>query len=46
VRDAHVREFGCVVLEDGCGASSQEVHRGAIDALNSVAKISTIDEMM
>lgn len=39
VRDAHVREFECVVIEDGCAAFSQEVHRAAIDAMRPVAKI-------
>lgn len=46
VRDAHVREFEVTVLEDGCAASSQHLHRGAIDALRSVAEISTIGEVM
>ena len=27
VRDAHVREFECTVIEDGCAAFSEEVHR-------------------
>ncbi len=42
VRDAHVREFDCVVLEDGCAAFSQDVHRAAIDGLRPVARIATI----
>lgn len=46
VRDAHVREFDCVVLEDGCAAFSQEVHRAAIEGLRPVAKIMTITEAM
>jgi ureidoacrylate peracid hydrolase len=46
VRDAHVREFDCVVLEDGCAAFSQDVHCAAIEGLRPVAKIKTIAEAM
>ena len=46
VRDAHVREFDCVVLEDGCAAFSQELHRSAIEGLRPVAGIATIGEVM
>ncbi|MDO9413941.1 MAG: cysteine hydrolase [Pseudolabrys sp.] len=46
VRDAHVREFECVVLEDGCAAFSPEVHRAAIEGLRPVAKIATIAETL
>ena len=44
VRDAHVREFECTVIEDGCAAFSDEIHRAAIDGLRPVAKITTINE--
>jgi nicotinamidase-related amidase len=46
VRDAHVREFECVVLEDGCAAFSQELHRAAIEGLRPVAGIATIGEVL
>ena len=46
VRDAHVREFDCTVIEDGCAAFSDEVHRAAIDGLRPVAKVLTIAEVM
>ena len=46
VRDAHVREFECIVLEDGCAAFSREVHGAAIEGLRPVAKIATIAEAM
>jgi len=46
VRDAHVREFDCTVIEDGCAAFSEEVHRAAIDGLCPVAKILTIAEVL
>jgi ureidoacrylate peracid hydrolase len=44
VRDAHVREFDCTVIADGCAAFSEDVHRAAIDGLRPVARIVTIAE--
>jgi len=46
VRDAHVREFECTVLEDGCAAFSVEAHRAAIEGLRPVARIITVDEAL
>jgi nicotinamidase-related amidase len=46
VRGAHVREFGCTVIEDGCAAFSDEVHRAAIEGLRPVAKISAIADVL
>jgi nicotinamidase-related amidase len=46
VRDAHVREFDCTVLEDGCAAFSADVHRAAIDGLRPVARIATVAEVL
>ncbi len=46
VRDAQVRDFDCIVLEDGCAAFSQDVHRAAIEGLRPVARIATIGEVM
>ncbi|MGL4324177.1 MAG: cysteine hydrolase family protein [Beijerinckiaceae bacterium] len=42
VRDAHVRDIHADVLEDGCAAFSDAVHRTAIDALRPVAGITTV----
>ncbi len=42
VRDAHVREFECTVLEDGCAAFSEDIHRAAIEGLRPVAAIGSI----
>jgi nicotinamidase-related amidase len=39
VRDAHVREFHCTVIADGCAAFSREVHEAAIAGLKPVAKV-------
>ena len=44
VRDAHVREFACTVLEDGCAAFSDEVHRAAIEGLRPIVRIMTVAE--
>src|SRR6185503_11533037 len=46
VRDAHVREFECTVIEDGCAAFSDDVHHAAIEGLRPVAKILTIAELL
>jgi ureidoacrylate peracid hydrolase len=46
VRDAHAREFDCTVIEDGCAAFSDEVHRAAIDGLRTVAKILTVADVI
>jgi ureidoacrylate peracid hydrolase len=46
VRDAHVRDFTCSVIEDGCAAFSEDVHRTAIEALRPVAKIVTIADVI
>jgi nicotinamidase-related amidase len=44
-RDAHVRDFDAIVLEDGCAAFSPAVHQTAIDALRPVGRVATISEM-
>jgi ureidoacrylate peracid hydrolase len=46
VRDAHVREFDCTVIDDGCAAFSAELHRAAIEGLRPVARIASIAEAM
>jgi nicotinamidase-related amidase len=46
VREAHVRDFESIVLEDGCAAFSLDVHRAAIEGLRPVARIATIGEVL
>lgn len=46
VRDAHVRDIDCTLLQDGCAAFSDEVHNAAIEGLRPVAKITAIAEAM
>jgi ureidoacrylate peracid hydrolase len=42
VRDAHVREFHCTVIEDGCAAFGKAVHDAAIEGLKPVAKVISV----
>lgn len=42
VRDAHVRDFNVVVLEDGCADFSRAEHETAIAAMRKVAGIATV----
>jgi ureidoacrylate peracid hydrolase len=46
VRDAHVRDIECTVLEDGCAAFSPEVHQAAIEGLRPVAQTATIADVI
>ena len=46
VRDAHVREFECTVIEDGCAAFSPQLHAAAIDGLRPVAKVTSVADVM
>ena len=45
-RDAHVRDYDIVILEDGCGAFSQEAHDATIGSLATIARISSTDEII
>jgi nicotinamidase-related amidase len=46
VRDAHVREFRCTVIADGCAAFSRETHDAAIEGLRPVAKVIGVADAM
>jgi ureidoacrylate peracid hydrolase len=46
VRDAHVREFDCTVVSDGCAAFSRALHETAIEGLRPVAKVMAIADVM
>lgn len=46
VRDAHVRDFNVIILEDGCAAFTRETHEVSIAALRPVADVCTIAEML
>jgi nicotinamidase-related amidase len=46
VRDAHVRDFTSVVLEDGCAAFDEDIHRDSIASLSTIATIATCDDVV
>ncbi|HWV54240.1 cysteine hydrolase [Pseudorhodoplanes sp.] len=46
LRDAHVRDFSCILLEDGCAAFSHETHQANVAALRSVADVMTCAEFI
>lgn len=46
VRGAHVREFDVTLLEDGCAAFSEEIHRAAVEGLRPVAEVTTVAEAL
>jgi ureidoacrylate peracid hydrolase len=45
VRDAHVRDFHCAVLRDGCAAFSEAVHDACLVSLGTVATLMTCAEL-
>jgi ureidoacrylate peracid hydrolase len=46
LRDAHVRDFHCTVLSDGCAAFSDEAHDSSISSLSTIADVATCDEVI
>lgn len=46
VRDAHVREFHCTVLADGCAAFSKQLHDAAIEGFRPVVDITTVADAL
>lgn len=45
-RDAHVRDYEVIILEDGCAAFSEEAHADTIASLSTISRIATIDEII
>jgi ureidoacrylate peracid hydrolase len=45
VRDAHVRNFRCVVLSDGCAAFSEVVHQACLVSLGTLATLLTCEQL-
>lgn len=45
VRDAHDRDYRCVVIEDCCAAASDDEHEASILLLRRFATITTISEL-
>lgn len=46
VRDAHVRDLETIVIEDGCAAFAPAVHATAIEALRSLCRVATLNDML
>src|SRR6056300_1479494 len=46
VRDAHVRDFHTITLENGCAAFSPETHDTAIKSLSTVGDVMSIAQAM
>jgi nicotinamidase-related amidase len=46
VRDSHMHDIDCVVIEDGCAAFSTSIHQTAIEALRPLGRVTTIAEML
>lgn len=46
VRDAHVRDFHCTVVEDGCAAFNDEAHNSTIASLSTIAEITNCDDVI
>lgn len=46
VRGAHVREFEVTLLEDGCAAFSEAVHRAAVEGMRPVAEVTTVAQAL
>ena len=46
VRDAHVRGYNCTVLSDGCAAFDNNVHQVSIQALESITRVVTCNNII
>lgn len=46
LRDAHVRDFATVLLSDGCGAFSPQVHDTTVASLAAITPVMTCAEFM
>ena len=46
VRDAHVRDYRCTLLSDGCAAFSDQIHETSLLDLSTVATVMSCDEYL
>ena len=46
VRDAHVRDYHNIVLEDGCAAFSDTAHESTIASLSTIAQIASCEDVV
>jgi ureidoacrylate peracid hydrolase len=45
VRDAHVRDFRCAALSDGCAAFSDAVHQACLVSISTLATLLTCEQL-
>ena len=45
LRDAHAREYDCVLLEDGCAAFDPAIHAAAVAGLRPVARVTRVADL-
>lgn len=45
LRDAHVRDYACILLEDGCAAFSEAVHEATVTTLGTIADVASCQAM-
>jgi len=45
LRDAHVRDFRCTILQDGCAAFAAEAHDATIASLSTIAEVASCFEI-
>jgi len=46
MRDAHVRDFHCMLLRDGCAAFDEAVHDATVTALGTLGPVMTCAELV
>lgn len=46
LRDAHVRDFHNIVLQDGCAAFSDEAHEATVASLSSIAEVASCADII
>lgn len=46
LRDAHVREYRTILIEDGCAAFSEAAHQATLAALRTVSETSTTEALL
>lgn len=44
LRDAHVRDFRTVLLDDGCAAFNRRVHETAVESLSAISRVARCDD--
>jgi nicotinamidase-related amidase len=45
LRSAHTRDYHTVLLSDGCGALTEELHNASVKSMSTVAEIATCEDV-